>query len=314
MAIPKFIIDADTGIDDALAILYGLKSDKADIVGITTGFGNIPVEQATDNTLRIVKLAGFEHLVPVSMGAARPLVRHPEFATRVHGRNGIGDVELPPSSQRPAEEPADAFIVRMAGELGGELSLVTLGRLTNVAHALRRDPGLPAKIKHVYVMGGAVRVPGNVTPVAEANIWGDPDAADLVFRSGLAVTMIGLDVTLRTRLHQHQLDALRLHCKPENREVVDFIDRSMQAYFRFYGESNGFDACAPLHDPLTMLAAVEPGIVHTETLRLSVECEGKHCLGMTVADLRHRAAVGHPVRVGVEVDAASAVEKLLAVF
>ena len=170
----KMIIDADTGIDDALAILAALKSGKADIAGITTVFGNIPVEMATDNTLRLLKLAGFENAIPVSQGASRPLARGVEFATHVHGKNGIGDVELPASSQTAVEEPADDFIVRTAAELGGELVIVSLGRLTNVARALRKDPELPSKVKHLYVMGGAVRVPGNVTQVAEANIWEIP--------------------------------------------------------------------------------------------------------------------------------------------
>ncbi|WP_235948337.1 nucleoside hydrolase [Paenibacillus glycinis] len=310
----KMIIDADTGIDDALAILAALKSGKADLAGITTVFGNIPVEMATDNTLRLLKLAGFENAIPVSQGASRPLARGVEFATHVHGKNGIGDVELPASSQAAVEEPADDFIVRTADELGGELVIVSLGRLTNVAQALRKDPSLPSKVKHLYIMGGAVRVPGNVTQVAEANIWGDPEAAEAVMQSGMAITLIGLDVTMRTLLHQSDLDRLQRTCKPENRAVADFINRSMQYYFEFYRQSNGFEACAPLHDPLTVLAAIEPGLVAMESMRLSVECEGRHCIGMTVADLRNRPAVGQPVQVGVEVDAERAVNALMAIF
>jgi len=312
---PKIIIDADTGIDDALAILYGLKCGKADIVGITTVFGNIPVEQATDNTLRILKLAGREHEIPVSEGAARPLTRDVEgFATNVHGHNGIGDVELTPSSQKKVAESAEDFIVRTASELGNELVIVAMGRLTNIAHALKKDPDLPSKVKHLYIMGGAVSVPGNVTPVSEANIWGDPEAADFVIQSGLSITLVGLDVTMRTLLHQSQLDWLERSCRPENREIVSFINSSMQYYYGFYRESNAFHACAPMHDPLTMLVAVEPGIVRTQTMNLSVECEGKFCVGMTVADLRRRPAVGSPVQVCVDVFEERAVDLLLDVF
>ncbi|SEN52871.1 nucleoside hydrolase [Paenibacillus sp. OV219] len=315
MVQPKIIIDADTGIDDALAILYGVKSGKADIIGITSVFGNIPVELATENALKVLKLAGLEGQIPVSQGAAQPLVRKVDiFPTFVHGSNGIGDVEIPHTAQRPVEEAAAEFIVRQASELRGELVIVALGRLTNLAHALQKDPELPSKIKHVYIMGGAVRVPGNITPTAEANIWGDPEAASLVIQSGLPITMIGLDVTLQTMLHQSHLDALKASCKPENRDVVGFLNDSMQFYYNFYHEANGYNQCAPMHDPLTMLAAIEPGIVQTEQLLLSVECQGEICLGMTVADLREKPSVGTPVNVGVQVDAKRAVELLLGVF
>ncbi|REE68048.1 purine nucleosidase [Paenibacillus taihuensis] len=315
MVKPKIIIDADTGIDDALAILYAVKSGKADIVGITSVFGNIPVELATENTLKVLKLAGLEGHIPVSQGAAQPLVRKVDvFPTFVHGSNGIGDVEIPNTAQRPVDEAAADFIIRNADELRGELVVVALGRLTNLAHALQKDPELPSKIKHVYIMGGAVRVPGNITPTAEANIWGDPEAADLVIKSGLSITLIGLDVTLQTMLHQSHLDGLKTSCKSENRDVVGFLNDSMQFYFNFYHEADGYNQCAPLHDPLTVLAAIEPGVVQTEVLKLSVETQGEVCLGMTVADLREKPSVGTPVNVGVQVDAERALELLLSAF
>ncbi|MGO4108996.1 nucleoside hydrolase [Paenibacillus sp. YAF4_2] len=311
----KMIIDADTGIDDALAILYGLKSPKIDMEGITTVFGNIPVEMATDNTLRILKLAGREHEIPVSEGAGRPLTRSLNgFSTHVHGGNGIGDVELPVSSQQKLEEPAADFIIRKAEELRGELVIVAMGRLTNIAHALQKDPGLPSKVKHLYIMGGAVNVPGNVTPVSEANIWGDPEAADLVIQSGMSITLVGLDVTMKTLLHQSHLDSLARLSKSENQPIVSFINQSMQYYFDFYREVNAYRECAPMHDPLTVLIAVEPGIVRTQTMHLSVECGGEHCAGMTVADQRVKPSVGSPVQVCVDVSAEQAIDLLLEVF
>ncbi|WP_240633021.1 nucleoside hydrolase [Paenibacillus montanisoli] len=315
MSKPTILIDADTGIDDAFAILYGIKSGKADIIGITTIFGNIPVEQATENTMRVLKLAGKENEIPVSQGAAQPLVRKVDvFPTHVHGVNGIGDVELPKSVQRPIPEAAGDFIVRSASEHEGELIVVALGRLTNVAQALKIDPGLPAKIKHLYVMGGAVHVPGNVTPASEANIWGDPEAADFVIQSGLNITLVGLDVTLKTLLHQSHLDMLQQTCSAENQEIVSFLNRSMSYYFQFYRQSDALHQCAPMHDPLAVLVAIEPGIVQTQQMNMRVECRGEHTLGMTVADLRRKPAVGSPVQVCLDVDGERAIDLMLDVF
>lgn len=311
----RMIIDADTGIDDAMAILYALKHPGIRVEGITTVFGNIPVERATDNSLRIVRLANAPYEVPVHPGASAPLVREPTgFAAEVHGTNGIGNVELPASEAKAQAEPAADFLIRKANELEGRLTLCALGRLTNVADALVRDPSLAGKLERIYVMGGAVRVPGNVTPVAEANIWGDPEAADIVFRSGAPITMVGLDVTMKTLLRQTDLDLLLRLCKPENRDIARFLNDSMRFYFDFYRESNSFFACAPLHDPLTVLAAVEPGVLRTEEMRIAVECESRLCAGMTVADLRRRPQAGSPVQVAADVDAELAVAKLLNVF
>ncbi|MDI4649967.1 nucleoside hydrolase [Cohnella hashimotonis] len=311
----KVIIDADTGIDDALAILYALKSPALRVEGITTVFGNVDVQQATENTLRVIKLASPAYEVPVAMGADRPLKRPPTgFSAHVHGHNGIGEAELPPSGQRAVAERAEDFIVRKADELDGELVLITLGRLTNVALALAKDPGLARKIKQVYVMGGAVQAAGNVTPVAEANIWGDPEAADIVFASGLDIVMIGLDVTMKTHLAQEHLDFLQRRCRPENREIVEFLRTSMAYYFEFYRQANHFVDAAPMHDPLTVLAAEEPGLVTNRTMRVTVECESALCAGMTVADLRPSPSVGTPIQVSIDVDAKTAVGKLLSVF
>ncbi|MEK8132847.1 nucleoside hydrolase [Paenibacillus filicis] len=311
----KVIIDADTGIDDALAILYALKATDVHVEGITTVFGNISVQQATENTLRIIQLAKTTYEIPVVQGAEKPLQRTLQgFSTKVHGENGIGDVELPPSAQKALGEEAHEFILRKADELPNELIIVALGRLTNLAQALQKDATLAQKIKHVYVMGGAVHVPGNVTPVSEANIWGDPEAADIVFSSGLPITMVGLDVTMKTLITQQHLNYLQEHCQEENKDIVEFINESLQFYFDFYHTSNYWMGAAPLHDPLTMLVALEPGVVKTQQMKIKVECQSEICQGMTVADLRRNALVGSPVQVCIDVEAEYAVNKLLSVF
>jgi len=311
----KMIIDADTGIDDALAILYALKSPSIKVEGITTVFGNINVDQATDNTLRIIALAAPAYDVPVAKGAGKPLRRgKPEFGTHVHGANGIGNVEVAASAQQPLDEEAADFILRKSEELAGELILVTLGRLTNLAHAIQKDPSVCGRIKHVYVMGGAVGVPGNITPVSEANIWGDPEAAELVIASGVPLTMVGLDVTMKTLLTGEQLDRLRQSCGEENAGVVDFIRESHRFYFDFYRSSNYFIDAAPIHDPLTVLVAEDPSIVTTQLMNVKVVCDSELCAGMTVADLRRRSLVGSPIHVCTEVNDSLAVDRLLHAF
>ncbi|TYP75450.1 nucleoside hydrolase [Paenibacillus methanolicus] len=311
----KIIIDCDTGIDDALAILYALRAPNVHIEGITTVFGNTPVEQAADNTLRLLALANPGYEIPVALGATRALVREPgTFAPHVHGENGIGNAELAPSPQKPVGESAADFIVRKANEQPGEIVLVTLGRLTNVAHALDKDPELTRKLKKVVVMGGNVLVPGNITPVAEANIWGDPEAADQVFTSGLPVTMVGLDVTLKTRITEEHLKYLNRFGREENKAMIAFMEQSLTYYFNFYRDVNYYLGSAPMHDPLALMVALQPDLVTYRRMKVRVECQSPLTLGMVVADLRPQPTVGSEIEVAIDVDPERAVGAFLSVF
>ncbi|MNI34618.1 Pyrimidine-specific ribonucleoside hydrolase RihA [compost metagenome] len=315
MSTTRMIIDCDTGIDDAMAILYALRAPGVVVEGITTVFGNIGVEQAADNTLRLLALAKTEREIPVALGASKALVRElTGFSTHVHGENGIGDVQLPPSSQRPVSETAAEFIVRLANENPGEIVLVTLGRLTNLSLALDLDPDLKNKLKKVAVMGGTIFKPGNVTPVAEANIWGDPEAADHVFTSGLPVLMVGLDVTLKTLITTEHMELLKQHGREENKDIIDFMDQSLQHYYKFYREANYVLNGAPLHDPLALMAAVHPDMLTYRQMKVRVEHQGEHTSGMVVADLRAQPKVGEFIEVAVDVDAERAVGVFLSVF
>ncbi|MEK5494285.1 nucleoside hydrolase [Paenibacillus sp. FSL R7-0297] len=311
----RMVIDCDTGIDDALAILYALRTPEVVVEGITTVFGNIDVKQAADNTLRLLTLADPGYDIPVALGASKALVRElTGFSTHVHGENGIGGVELPPSGQVPVQETAAEFIARMADENPGEIVLVTLGRLTNLSLALDLDPLLTSKLKKVVVMGGTVFKPGNVTPVAEANLWGDPEAADRVFTSGLPVLMIGLDVTLQTRITSEHLELLKRHGREENKSIIDFMEESLEYYFKFYREANYLINSAPLHDPLALMAAVQPDLVTTRRMKVRVEHQGEFTSGMVVADLRPQPKVGHFIEVAVDVEAERAVGVFLSAF
>ncbi|UQZ36007.1 nucleoside hydrolase [Paenibacillus sp. PK3_47] len=311
----RMIIDCDTGIDDALAILYALKAPNVIVEGITTVFGNIDVGQASENTLRLLALANPGYEIPVAVGASKALVRETlGFSAHVHGENGIGGAELPPSAQRLVEEPAPDFIVRLANENPGEMVLVTLGRLTNLSLALDIDPQLKDKFKKVVVMGGTIFKPGNVAPVAEANLWGDPEAADRVFTSGLPVQMVGLDVTLQTRITSEHLGLLKQFGREENKDIIDFMEQSLQFYFKFYREANYYINSAPLHDPLALMAALRPDLLTWRQMKVRVEHQGQFTSGMVVADLRAQPKVGEFIEVAVDVEAEKAVGVFLSAF
>lgn len=311
----KLLIDCDTGIDDSIAILYALKHPRVRVLGICTGYGNSSAEQSTENTLRIIKLAQPGYEVPVAVGAAAPLNGiWPGPNAIVHGANGIGDVELPESTQKPIGETAPEFIVRMAREHPGELTLVTLGRLTNLALALRLEPKLPQLLQNVVSMGGTVFAAGNCSPVAEANIAGDPEAADIVMSAGFELLQVGLDVTHKVQLTAAHLAALDRYCAPENRAIADYILAAMKHYFRFNRMADyDLDHC-PVHDPLAMLLAVDPSSGVYRKMPARVECGGTYCRGMLVTDRRVVPFDSPYITVCLDVDVTRAVETLLAVF
>ncbi len=293
------ILDVDTGIDDAMAIWYALASPRLDVRGITTCFGNGGIEITTRNTLLAVELSG--RSVPVYRGAAHPLDSGGgETVEACHGANALGDADLPAVHSHAAAEPAAEYLASALAE--GGITLVATARLTNLALALALYPELARRIPRVVVMGGAAFCPGNVTPVAEANIWGDPEAADLVFQSGIPVTMVGLDVT-------HQACLTDRHLRPgasdPERAYASLLATATEFYMQAYnpGAPAGDRSC-PLHDPLAVAAAEDPTIVATKPYSVRVALQDPLTRGMTVVDARGRApAPTHPVDVAVGVDA-----------
>lgn len=281
------ILDVDTGIDDALAIVYAIKSEKIHLEGITTGFGNVTNEQATLNTLQVIELAAPTYSIPVAMGAEKPLYRPKRPSVpHVHGFNGIGDYDLPEPEQQAINEHAVDFIIRKVNENVNNLTLIFVGRLTNLALALKKDPSIVSKVKEVILMGGALKSAGNVTGWAEANIYGDPDAAQEVFESGLPLMMVGLDVTRKADFREEHLNLLMEKISPDNLELGTFLKHII---------TFGFDASEKmkegrqrlLHDPLAVGVAINPEFVQTEEFYVYVENEGKYTDGATLADLRH---------------------------
>ena len=282
------ILDVDTGVDDALAILYALASPEVTLIGATTVMGNVDVDHTTENTLAVLELCGFAD-VEVARGAGRPLVRdHMPFPV-VHGARGLGEAELPPASRAPSDRDAARLMVETARERPGEVLLVATGPLTNVALALSEEPALPDLLKGFAIMGGAFDHQGNVTPAAEANIWVDPEAAQAVFRGFAGAPEaklpvgVGLDVTERVKLDR---DGVNEMCAPApDSPLAAFLQGSVPFYIDFY-ERYGSSEGASMHDPLALAIAIDPSLATLQTTRVEVETDGTWTRGATVTDLR----------------------------
>ena len=299
------ILDVDTGIDDAMAIWYALASPRLDVRGITSCFGNGGIEVTTRNTLLAVELSG--RSVPVYQGAAHPLASGVVgTAEAFHGANGLGEAALPAVRGRAAPESAAEYLASALAP--GGVVLVATARLTNLALALALHPELAEQIQRVVVMGGAAFCPGNVTAVAEANIWGDPEAADLVFQSGVPITMVGLDVTHQACLADRHM---RASAPDPDRAYAEVLATATEFYMRAYnpGVPAGNRTC-PLHDPLAVAVAEDPALVTTRPYEVRVSLQDPVTRGMTVVDARGSApAPTHPVDVAVAVDAARFVQE-----
>jgi inosine-uridine nucleoside N-ribohydrolase len=305
------LIDTDPGIDDALAILLALCSPEARIEALTTVAGNVPVDLATVNARRILAVAAPRPMPPVARGAAAPLQRPLVTAAPVHGHDGLGNLERfvepdgRPRYPAPAPDvemrPAPEVILGAVDRWGPELTIVALGPLTNLAAALALDARRLARAGRIVVMGGAIGVPGNITPAAEFNFYVDPEAAALVLEAGLPVELVPLDVTRQVVLAQARLTERLRGCPTRTaRFILDFTLHG----FAFGADREGGGIV--LHDPLAMAVALDPSVVTLEPLSVEVECEGRLTRGLSLADRRaipsHRKRAS-TCRVAVNVDA-----------
>ena len=246
-----FYLDCDTGIDDSLAIAYLLASPEVELAGIGTVSGNVSAAVGAVNTLNLLHAAGRSG-IPVAVGAHDPLMgTFDGGAPHVHGENGIGGVTLEDSGLTSESETAAEMLVRLANEHPGELRVIAVGPLTNLALALQLDPKLPALVRDVTIMGGAAFVQGNISPVAEANIFNDAEAAAVVMEAGWPVTMVPLDVTMNHRFDETHRAALTTAGHP----VASALSGMLVQYFAFYNTIFG-EHCAALHDPLAAAIAV----------------------------------------------------------
>ncbi|MBW5449090.1 nucleoside hydrolase [Cohnella sp. CFH 77786] len=295
------ILDVDTGVDDSLAIAYAAHSPELRLLGLTTCFGNVSVEEATRNSLYVLEQLGRED-VPVHAGAGKPFFRHnfKGYAKHVHGEDGLGGAlgdAMPKGKAAPLG--ASRFMVEQARQLPGELTIIAVGPLTNLALAVMMDPDFASLVGRVVIMGGAVTVPGNVTGQAEANILSDPEAAEFVFRSGLPITMVGLDVTMKTLLPRSRLREWR----DKDTKLSRFLADAADFYIDFYERANpGIGGCA-LHDPLAVGVVIDPTFCRTEEMHVQVDTEGLLSTGRTIADRRAKPAHPPNAKVCLEVDA-----------
>lgn len=278
----KIILDLDTGIDDALAIAYTLAQPKAELIGITTLFGNVTVDLAVKNSLNILDLLGHNE-VPVFEGAAHPL-EEKDYQTSdhlhlIHGFNGLGNVELGEPTRQKEQQTAVDFLIQSAEKYQDELILVTAGPMTNLALALQKAPDSMKKIGKIVSMAGAVTTAGNVTPHAEANIYNDVPAAHYCLTHDVKMLLVGLDVTLKTMITGKEINHWLVN---NNRASQVFVDFSNYYYSNEYGDSAIGGA---LHDPLAVALALYPEWLTDSIMQnLTVEKEN-FAYGRTEADL-----------------------------
>ncbi len=263
----KIIIDTDPGIDDAMAILFAHLAPDIELVGLTTVFGNVPIEQATRNACRLSDLMGGS--IPVAAGSAHPLNhsnnRYPDF---VHGKNGFGDIALAPPVNKAVEPDAVEFIIEQISQQPDKITLVPIGPLTNMAKVLEKAPEIATKVEEVVLMGGAATVNGNVNPAAEANMLSDPFAADLVFTADWPVTMVGLDVTHQIIMDEPYLDRVHQTDKPIGRFL-----RSIAQFYLDFHRSTGVDGLYT-HDPSTIAYLLSPEMFTMQSGAVRVCTEG----------------------------------------
>jgi purine nucleosidase len=273
----RIIIDTDPGVDDALAFLLALASPEIKLEALTTTQGNVTVEKATRNALSVLELAHASH-IPVVRGSMLPLVQPLRTSDSVHGASGIGNSKLPePHTKALPGHAVDYLIARVLAE-PNELSIFPIGPLTNIAMAIRTEPGFAKALKQLVIMGGAIQEGGNVTPLAEFNMFVDPHAAHIVFHSGIPITLIPLDATHKCLLMQEHLDRLLKIKSPISR----FIKEAAGVYLKSsldLGHSG-----SALHDPLTLAAIIAPELLTVQEFYVDVDISGGVSMGKTFAD------------------------------
>jgi len=271
----RVIIDTDPGVDDALALLLAMRSPELKIEAITPVAGNVPLDFTLPNALRMVEIAGRTD-IPVAAGAKVPLMRRLVTAQYAHGENGLGGAVFPEPKLKPANESAAEMIRQIVRKYPHEVSLITLGPLTNVAAALNSDGELAGLIKSLIMMGGSLSG-GNITPAAEFNIYVDPEAARVVFQSGIPLRMVGLDITRKTSLTDEHYKVLQAAQNPVSQAAAKIARNAID-----HTRSQGFTVGPNMHDSLAVAAFINPSLVKWKDYYVDVETTGELTAGQTL--------------------------------
>jgi len=303
----RVLIDTDPGVDDSMMLQFAFRSPDVRVEALTTVFGNADITTTTRNALVNCAVAGRRD-VSVARGAAKPLKR-PElekYPTMIHGKDGLGDSNWTTPSEEGAaliSTPAPRFIVERVSDFPGEITLLAVGPLTNLALALSLEPSIARVVKEVVIMGGAATVPGNATPVAEANIHCDPESARMVLHAGWPLTMVGLDVTTKICMTSGDLEEIYRVGTP----ATDFIKAISPLYLQRYRTRYGMDGMY-VHDFSALAYILDASLFATEKVFVDVETQGELTTGQTVADFRNRYGKAPNVQLCLKVDSSQLIE------
>jgi purine nucleosidase len=290
----RIIIDTDPGIDDALTFLFALASPEIQLEALTTTQGNVTLEKATRNALSILELARASD-IPVAAGSMFPLVQPLRASADVHGASGLGNSKLPEPRTRPIPGHAVDFLIEKVLAEPNEIAIFPIGPLTNIAMAIRKEPKFAKAVRELVIMGGAIQDGGNMTALAEFNIYVDPHAAHIVFHSGIPITLIPLDVTHKCLFKQEHIDQLLKIDSP----ISKFISEAVHPYMKVSYE-RGFGGCA-LHDPLTLATILAPELLTLREYYVDVDISGGVSMGKTFADIYNITKKPANMKVGMNV-------------
>lgn len=293
----RILFDTDPGIDDACAILLALASPELSVEGLSVVHGNCSLEQGTTNALSVLELANATH-IPVAKGCELPLVQPPLLAPETHGDSGLGYAKLPSPRARPIAQPAIDFLIERILAAPGEMTLLAIGPLTNVALAIRQEPRIVQALKEIIIMGGALRYEGNTTALAEFNTYVDPHAAHIVYHAGIPTTLVPLDVTYQCILTPGDVNRLLEVDSP----ITKFVADATRFYMEFHDEFQKIDGCV-INDPLALALAFAPDLCIYRDLPVDVDISGGISMGKTIADFYNYGKKPASMRVALDVRA-----------
>ena len=291
----RILIDADPGIDDSCAILLALASPELSLEGLSIVHGNCSLEQGTINGLSVLELANASH-VPLAKGYENPLVQPSLLAPETHGNTGLGYAKLPEPQAKAIRQHGSDFLIEKILAAPGEITLVAIGPLTNVALAIRQEPRIVGSIKELIIMGGAIRHEGNTTALAEFNTYVDPHASHIVFHAGIPTTLVPLDVTYQCLLTAQDVERLQKIDSP----ISTFIKDATRFYMEYHDDYQGIEGCV-VNDPLALALTFAPELCDYQELPVDVDISGGVSMGKTFADFYnyHKKPANMKVALGV---------------